>query len=343
MGFHSPVASGSQSLFGANFFAVPLERAILPLFDQPAEFDRERLRLRLSTLADQNIYIGTSSWKYEGWIGQIYSYDRYLTRGRFSQKRFQAECLSEYAATFPIVCGDFSFYQFPSEEFWKRLFASAPASLRFALKVPEEVTVKLFPTHPRYGARAGEQNSAFLDALLFRNAFLDLLEPYRERIAVLIFEFGAFPRHSYQDFSGFLKELDPFLALLPRDFRFAVEVRNQDLLVPEYFACLRRHGVAHVFNAWTRMPDLADQMQLPDVYTADFTVARALLRKGRPYEDAVAKFSPYKQVQEANPEVRQALRGLISKARERHEPSYIFVNNRLEGNAPQTIESVVEE
>jgi len=85
----------------------------LPLFEEPFEIDRARLSAKLTALASENIFIGTSSWKYEGWIGQIYSRDRYLARGKFSQKRFQAECLSEYASTFPIVCGDFSFYQFP--------------------------------------------------------------------------------------------------------------------------------------------------------------------------------------------------------------------------------------
>ncbi|HYL35017.1 MAG TPA: DUF72 domain-containing protein [Bryobacteraceae bacterium] len=314
----------------------------LPLFEEPSDFDRAGLRSKLAALASQKILIGTSSWKYEGWIGQIYSRNRYLVRGRFSEKRFQAECLSEYAQTFPIVCGDFSFYQFPAESYWQRLFSSAPASLQYAFKAPEEITVKLFPTHPRYGARAGEANSSFLDAPLFQNAFLDLLEPYRDRIAVLIFEFGSFPRQTYRSVAEFLEELDPFLASLPPQFRYAVEIRNQEFLSREYFECLRRRGVAHVFNAWTRMPSISEQMALPDIFTADFTVARALLRKARPYEQAVAMFTPYKQVQDPNPETRQALRALISRARERHEPSYIFVNNRLEGNAPQTIEAVVD-
>jgi hypothetical protein len=53
-------------------------------------------------------------------------------------------------------------------------------------------------------------------------------------------------------------------------------------------------------------------------------------------------FTPYQQIQDPNPETRQALRGLISRARERHQPSYIFVNNRLEGNAPQTIEAILD-
>jgi uncharacterized protein YecE (DUF72 family) len=211
----------------------------LPLFEQPWEFERERLSAKLAALASQNIYIGTSSWKYEGWIGQIYFQSRYLVRGRFSQKRFQDECLNEYAVTFPIVCGDFTFYQFPSEMYWQRLFGSAPASLKYAFMAPEEITVKMFPIHPRYGARAGAQNSSFLDAALFQNAFLDLLEPYRERIAVLIFEFGAFPQQCYRDQSEFVAELDLFLLALPPAFRYAVEIRNEDFLSADYFTVLR--------------------------------------------------------------------------------------------------------
>jgi uncharacterized protein YecE (DUF72 family) len=313
------------------------------LFDEPQEFDRERLRARLAALAAQSIFIGTSSWKYEGWIGQIYSRNRYLTRGRFSQKRFQDECLGEYAETFPIVCGDFSFYQFPSQEYWRKLFGSAPPALQYAFKAPEDVTVKQFPRHPRYGTRAGGDNASFLDAALFQDSFLDLLSPYRERVAVLIFEFGTFARQSYPDVPEFLRALDRFLAALPRHFRYAVEIRNPEFLSPEYFACLRSHNITHVFNAWTRMPEIGGQMHLREAYTAGFTVARALLRRGRAYEEAVAKFTPYAHVQEPNPATRDALRLLIARARDRHEPSYIFVNNRLEGNAPETIEAITAE
>jgi uncharacterized protein YecE (DUF72 family) len=314
----------------------------LSLFDEPPEYELTPLGRKLASLASRNILIGTSSWKYEGWLGQIYSPERYTSRGKFSHKRFQAECLGEYAASFPIVCGDFSFYQFPSEEYWQRLFSSAPGSLKYAFKVPEEITVRMFPAHPRYSARAGQANPTFLDAMLFRNAFLDLLEPYRERVAVLIFEFGTFGKQTFANVQEFVALLDPFLGSLPSNFRYAVEVRNQEFLASDYFACLRNHGVAHVFNAWTRMPDIAEQVQLPEVFTADFTVARALLRKGCPYEEAVAKFAPYQQVREPNHEVRQALKDLIKRARDRAEPSYIFVNNRLEGNAPQTVEAILD-
>lgn len=313
---------------------------MLPLFDEPSSFDRGRLKTKLDELARQRAFIGTSSWKYQGWLGQIYTPGRYLTRGRFSEKRFEQECLAEYAETFPIVCGDFSFYQFPSEAYWKKLFASAPNTLKYAFKVPEEVTVKAFPKHQRYGPRAGADNASFLDAMVFEALFLDLLRPWQNQIAVLILEFGAFPRYCYRSVFDFIAELDPFLKALPRDFRYGVEIRNEEFLTPEYFACLHDHRVAHILNAWARMPELPEQIAMPEAFTTDFTVVRALLRRGRPYEQAVETFSPYKEIKDVNPGAREAMRAVINRARERNEPSYIFVNNRLEGNAPQTIDAI---
>jgi hypothetical protein len=45
-----------------------------------------RLRPKLHALADEGIYFGTPSWKYEGWLGSFYSEARYQTRGKLSKK-----------------------------------------------------------------------------------------------------------------------------------------------------------------------------------------------------------------------------------------------------------------
>ena len=312
------------------------------LFEEPGGFYREGLAARLRSAASENIYIGGSSWKYEGWLGQVYTRGRYLSRGRFSKRLFETECLREYAETFPTVCGDFAFYQFPTEDFWHKLFRQAPESFRFAFKVPEQITCKVFPRHARYGAQAGQPNEAFLDARALEAMFLRPLLPHREKTALLIFEFGAFGRQSFGDLGEFLGRLDPFLAGLPPEFRYAIEIRNPEFLDRDYFACLRAHGVAHVYNAWSRMPELRHQMAIPDSATADFLVCRALLRRGRPYEDAVAMFSPYTEVKDPNPEARDSMRVLIGRARENKQFLFLFVNNRLEGNAPLTILSLVE-
>ena len=221
------------------------------LFDDPesesSSFPR-RLAESVARLASDQIYIGTSSWKYEGWLGQIYDRSNYLSRGRFSKKAFEAECLREYAGIFPTVCGDFAFYQFPSEDFWKRLFQLTPESFQFAFKIPEQITCRVFPSHPRYGAQGGLDNPSFLDSYLLQEAFLRPLEPYQDRISVLILEFGAFAKGLFAGVKEFVERLDPFLAALPRRFRYAVEIRNEEFLDPDYFACLRNHGVAHVFQ-----------------------------------------------------------------------------------------------
>jgi uncharacterized protein YecE (DUF72 family) len=316
--------------------------ANLELFGEQRMPFKTELAARLADLARQDIFIGTSSWKYEGWLGQIYTPERYFTRGKLSQKKFEAECLNEYAETFPAVCGDFSFYQFPSESYWLRLFAGAPRTLQFAFKVPEMITVRKWPSHARYGDRGGKENDMFLDAGLFERMFLQPLEPYKSQAAVMIFEFGTFNKSQYDSVSPFARDLDAFLAKLPQGWRYSVEIRNREFFDGEYFEVLRAHNAAHVFNSWTRIPGIEQQIANEQAFTADFTVTRALLRPGRSYEDAVKTFSPYDKIQDPNDAARTAIRELLERAKRRKQLTFVFVNNRLEGNAPSTIQAVTE-
>ena len=313
----------------------------LTFFDEDRPTQALRLAPRLRALADRGIYFGTSSWKYEGWVGTIYSEGRYTHRGRFSQRKFEAECLTEYAKVFPVVCGDFSFYQFPNPDFWGQLFGESPSSLQFAFKVPEAITVAMWPAHARYGVRANRANPSFLDAQLFNQDFAHPLSPYTDRVAVLIFEFGTLAKTILSRLD-FMARLDSFLADLPSGFRFAVEVRNPEYLGQDYFEVLTRHGVSHVFNAWTRMPDLTLQAELPGVFNANFTVVRALLRSGRSYEEAVSRFKPYRMIQESDSTTRTGIRQIVDRSNREGKPAFVFVNNRLEGHAPSTIEGVIE-
>ena len=313
---------------------------MLPLFDDPEEHAAKRqLADRLRALAAEQVFLGASSWKYEGWLGDIYTPGRYTTRGKFSPKRFEAECLAEYAEVFPVVCGDFSFYQFPTPEFWGRLFAGAPPPLKFAFKVPEEITVKQWPTHPRYGPRAGLANETFLAPDVFEAGFTSLLAPYAHRVVTLIFEFTPFARG---DGGEFLARLEPFLKSLPENFRYAVEIRNPEILKPDYLQLLEETQTAHVLNSWTRMPELSAQAETPGIFTTDFAVVRALLKPGRAYEAAVQAFSPYQAVQDPYPKGREAIKRLIERTKVLRQPIYVFVNNRFEGNAPGTLRAILD-
>jgi len=313
--------------------------SLFPELDLPEQ--ASRLAPRLKVLAGEGLYFGTSSWKYPGWLGSLYGEDRYKIRGRFSRKKFDETCLAEYARVFPTACGDFAFYQFPTQDYWDRLFAQTPPDFRFGLKVPEDITVAAWPNHARYGPRAGEPNEHFLDAGTFGHFFTGPLGRHRGQVGPLIFEFGTFNKRTFPRPDDFYARLDPFLADLPEGFRYAVEIRNPEYLTPDYLDLLRSRNVAHVFNAWTRMPPLADQARFPGAFTADFTVVRALLKRGRGYEDAVRTFEPYEAIREPNEEARAGMVAIVGGARRRKLPAFLFVNNRLEGNAPGTIEAVV--
>ena len=92
------------------------------------------------------------------------------------------------------------------------------------------------------------------------------------------------------------------------------------------------------------MPPVGEQMALPGSRTnADLVAARFLLKPGRKYEQAVKAFEPYDSIKEENPEARAAGRTLIAegKAAGPKHRTFIYVNNRLEGNAISTIAAMI--
>ena len=143
------------------------------LFESAPTLNRQALAAKVKHLSERNIFVGTSSWRYEGWLNQIYTPERYQTHGKFSKKKFQEECIQEYAETFSVVGADFSFYSIPERTFWTKVFAAAPTNLKWSLKVPEDFTARRFSDQARYGARQGLENPSFLDADLFESMFLE--------------------------------------------------------------------------------------------------------------------------------------------------------------------------
>ncbi|MHB9009933.1 MAG: DUF72 domain-containing protein [Limisphaerales bacterium] len=315
----------------------------LPEEVAPGAFNRSRLAESLAGLASRGVLLGTSSWKYPGWIGALYDRDRYVYRGRFSNRRFEERCLADYARVFPTVCVDAAYYQFPTAAWLRQLVEAVPAEFHFAFKVTDAITVKRFPNLPRFGRRAGELNEHFLDADRFQSAFLEVCEPVRDRVGLLIFEFSRFAPVDFARGRDFAEALDAFFARLPRGWSYGVEIRNPGFLHPDYFAVLARHGVTQVFNSWEAMPSLGEQLALPGSRTSTVVAARLLLRPGRRYEEAVSQFQPYDRIRDPYPEGCAAAAALITEILRggQGRKLLIFVNNRFEGSALQTIENLV--
>src|SRR5213075_1694794 len=161
-------------------------------------FDRSRMQTAASRLAARGVYIGTSSWKYPGWRGQLYDGERYVTRGKFSESRFNRDCLREYAEVFKTVCVDAAYYKFPDRRFLEGMVSQVPADFRFGFKVTDEITIKKFTNLPRHGVRAGKANENFLNADLFVTAFLKPCEDFRAHVGLLVFEFSQFHQSDFQ-------------------------------------------------------------------------------------------------------------------------------------------------
>ena len=298
------------------------------------------MKAQAAELAARGVFVGTSSWKYPGWRGLLYDESRYVWRGKVAESRFEKHCLSEYAEVFKTVCVDAAYYTFPSVKYLEGLASQVPTDFQFGFKVTDEITVLKFPNLPRFGIRASRPNENFLNADLFGRAFLKPCESIRNNVGVVMFEFSRFYPTDYEHGREFVAGLDKFLGQLPQGWPYAIEMRNRHWLAPEYFDCLARHNVAHVFNSWDAMPPVSEQMALPGSRTnPELVAARFLLKPGRKYEDAVKTFQPYDRTKEVNDEARQAGAALIVEG-ERYEPrrkTFIYVNNRLEGNALETI------
>jgi uncharacterized protein YecE (DUF72 family) len=295
--------------------------------------DFERLAARIPPL----VRFGTSTWNYPGWRGLVYHRD-YGTRST------AAKMLEEYAAfpLFATVGVDSSYYGPPTEAVLRSYAEHLPAAFPSISKVWSQLTIHTF-TKAQDRERAGKSNPDFLNPDLFIE---EIYEPYQrhlpENTGPFIFEFQTIAKSSGLGPEAFAGRLDEFFTALPRDAQYAVEVRNDEFLTPMYFAVLREHGVAHVFNSWTRMPPIGHQVDLPGSVTAPFILARALLRPGRSYDEAVDAFAPYDRIREPNPRLRRDLARLVDLAVKLKIPAYLLVNNRAEGSAPLTIAAVAE-
>ena len=92
------------------------------------------------------------------------------------------------------------------------------------------------------------------------------------------------------------------------------------------------------------MPPLREQMlraAKAGGLKAPFFVARILTPLGVKYEDAVKLFQPYTMIKQPNEAMRHDVATLIRRAIERNTEAFIIVNNRAEGNAPMTIDSII--
>jgi uncharacterized protein YecE (DUF72 family) len=223
------------------------------------------------------VFFGTSSWSFPGWAGLVYSRHR-------STSELARDGLREYAKhpLLTTVGIDRSYYApLPLDDL--RAYADQlPVGFRCCIKAPSAVTsYTLGPP----GAR-DQRNPDFLSIDRLADDLLSALAAgFHEHTGPIILEFPPFDRKARLEPDAFLDRLDFFLSHLPRDFEYAIELRDRMLLTPRYRQLLTTHGIAHTYNFWTAMPMPAQQADVVAPEETPFAVIRLLLRPGTWYED----------------------------------------------------------
>lgn len=286
------------------------------------------------------IRFGASTWTYPGWQGLVYQ------KHYKNERDFKSHCLAEYALFpwFRTVGIDSFFYSPPNSGILDRYAAQVPPHFVWVSKVWERITVPRYPQHARYGRLAGSDNPDFLNPDLLYREVLSKFLPSQIKLhcGPFVLQFPPIAAEVLAKLD-FLERLAKFLKRLPDELRFAVEIRNRELLTPDYFAVLNEYQAAHCFNHWTAMPPLKEQMRCAAQaggQKAQFFVARILTPLGVGYQQAVQTFKPYNTILRPIPAMRQDVVRLIARALERKAEAYIIINNRCEGNAPMTIDAI---
>jgi uncharacterized protein YecE (DUF72 family) len=184
------------------------------------------------------VWVGTSGWVYKHW------------QGRFYPPEVRAEArLPFYAARFPTVEVNYSFYRLPTREIFETWGNGTPDGFVFAVKASR------YLTHMKRLRDAAEP----LERLM---ASVSGLGP---KLGPILFQFP----HTWQID---LERLAAFLRLHPPSARFAFEFRHSSWLRPEVYECLREH---HCALCIPDSPTLPQDRQV----TTDFTYVR--LHAGR--------------------------------------------------------------
>ena len=268
------------------------------------------------------IRFGTSSWSEKGWVGSFYP-----------PGTAPRDFLSDYATRFDTVEADNTYYAVPRPELVRGWDRKTPEGFTLSAKFPRSIV------HGGEGPRPDPER--VLDperTAADRDAFLEAMALLGPKCGPLVLQFPYFNRRVFPGPGPFLERLDAFLAGLPGDFRYAVEVRNDAWVDAELTGLLRRHGAALVL---VELPYAAFPWRIAeriDVLTADFAYARLI--GDRKATGALTRTFDRVVIDRSGRLERWA--DLIVGVAARATEVFAYANNHYAGHAPATIRELAE-
>jgi uncharacterized protein YecE (DUF72 family) len=260
-----------------------------------------------SVASESEIRLGTSAFTAPGWEEAFYP-----------AGMKPADYLSFYATRFDTVELDNTFYRTPAVSTVKGWYAKTPPGFLFAAKVPQIIT---------HEKALVDCDDNFLD-------FLKAMDCLGEKLGPLLLQFGYFNKQAFAGVNEFLARLVPFLKKIPKQYRFAVEIRNKHWLVPAFLDALREQHVALALVDQVWMPRPKQLFDRFDPITADFAYVRWLGdRKG--IEEKTKTWN--KIIVNRTADLGEWVE-VLKKVHERKIQILAFANNHYAGFGPGTLE-----
>jgi len=188
------------------------------------------------------IRVGIGGWTYAPWRGGMF----------YPPELPQKQELGHASRIMTAIEINGSFYRNPSVASYRSWRGQTPDGFLFSLKAPR------YATQRKVLAEAAESITRFIDGGL---------SELGDRLGPLLWQLP--PSHRFD-----ADDLSAFASLLPaqldgRRLRHVVEARHDSFQTPEFFAILRRHGLATVFTDSPEFPNF-------DELTADFVYVRQM-------------------------------------------------------------------
>lgn len=310
----------------------------------------------ISAKIPRGVYLGTSSWSYDGWKGIVYS--------ELSEGRIGVDALKAYSRhpLFRTVGLDRTYYRPMKPSELSRLAGMVGDDFRFVVKAPRRIC------DPYERAERGRPVSVNLD-FLNAGAAVEEIEAFSsglgEKLGVVLLQLSSFS-------SGELSTPSQRMEIVERIGEFlektasasktldesgptlALEVRNSELLTPRLMNALRRTGVRPVLALHPRMPNISRQIDAlrfcelgqhrgerpEDWKMQGDLVMRWMLPADMTYRTASEAWEPFDRIRRPDELMRTAAASMIKLAVDSGRRAYFIANNKAEGCAPLTVEAV---
>ena len=250
-----------------------------------------------------HLYLGTVSWAKHDWVGPFYPADVK-----------PAELLENYARAFRTVEIDSTFYSIPQRSVVAAWRDRTPKNFVFAAKVPRVIT------HQKVLSDCQQELSSFLTNM----------EPLGEKLGPLLLQFPYFNKNIFASREHFDRLLRPFLSCLPKEFRFALEIRNKNWISWDFLELLREHSVSFALLAQAWMPRIDTLAKALDLVTADFCYVR-FMGDRKAFEDKTQKFD---RILEDKTDEMMVWARELKKIVAQKTPTYAFFSNYYAGYGP---------